>query len=105
MPQGLTSKRMAFMHGRGSTIEGRGYPWQTGTAKEHLRRPLFSFEHFVIAAHKKRGSYFDVFRDQRWVIQRSRTMAMAMARIIVAPQMASVRCGLKPTKVNPVEII
>ena len=29
---------------------------------------------------------------------------MAMATIIVAPQMAWVRCGLKPSRLKPVEI-
>ena len=37
-------------------------------------------------------------------IHRSRTIAMTMARIMVAPQIAAVRYGLKPSRLNPVEI-
>jgi hypothetical protein len=44
------------------------------------------------------------FRSLSQLSQLSRTSAIAMARIIVAPQIAAVRYGLKPSRLNPVEI-
>ena len=51
------------------------------------------------------SGHFEVRCNQRRAIHWSRTSAMAMARIIVAPQIASVRWELKPNKLNPVDMI
>jgi hypothetical protein len=45
-----------------------------------------------------------VLFSHRLAIHLSRTSAIAIARIIVAPQMAWVRWGLKPSRLKPVEI-